>query len=166
MGLPNSSVSQARRLDVYSWNSTGSPLWSYLDVDEIKDGELGVVPKPKKRVLPDYLPCLNKRHGTVVFLSRCDRLSHKRLSTLIRKLKLDIGRIFRSHLWKNCRINVNGETVEPIDPLFLREGANKSGAKDFWSRIGITIFPSQETGIVQKCESLYRTARQKVGRFT
>src|SRR2546422_5201855 len=38
MGLPNSSVSHARRVDVYSWRQRGEVLYSYLDVDEIVQG--------------------------------------------------------------------------------------------------------------------------------
>src|SRR5713226_3605582 len=35
MGLPNSSLSQARRVTVYTWQSSGEVYSSYLDVDEI-----------------------------------------------------------------------------------------------------------------------------------
>src|SRR5213593_3269561 len=35
MGLPNSTLSQARRVDVYSWLRPGAVLFTYLDVDEI-----------------------------------------------------------------------------------------------------------------------------------
>ena len=38
MGLPNSSLSQARRVEVYSWQRPGRVLCSYLDVDEIARG--------------------------------------------------------------------------------------------------------------------------------
>src|SRR5262249_17369658 len=35
MGLPNSSMSQARRVEVYTWRKAGAVLFSYLDLDEI-----------------------------------------------------------------------------------------------------------------------------------
>src|SRR2546426_5107670 len=35
MGLPNSSVSQSRRVEVYSWRSIDRVLFSYLDVDAV-----------------------------------------------------------------------------------------------------------------------------------
>src|SRR5438105_1647036 len=44
MGLPNSSLSQARRVDVYSWRRPGAILYTYLDVDEIAKGTMSEVP--------------------------------------------------------------------------------------------------------------------------
>jgi hypothetical protein len=52
MGLPNSSLSQARRVDVYSWVRPGGVLHTYLDVDEIATGRLTEVPEPKPQSLP------------------------------------------------------------------------------------------------------------------
>src|ERR1051326_3708411 len=48
MGLPNSSLSRARRIDLYSWTTPKAVWWSYLDVDEIARGHLSYVPKPKR----------------------------------------------------------------------------------------------------------------------
>ena len=52
MGLPNGSLSQARRVDVYSWTDPGKIWASYLDVDEIASGGLSAVPAPS-RFKPD-----------------------------------------------------------------------------------------------------------------
>jgi hypothetical protein len=52
MGLPNSSLSQARRVEVYSWRKPGPVLYSYLDVDEIAKGAMSEVPEPRPAVLP------------------------------------------------------------------------------------------------------------------
>ena len=47
MGLPNSSISQARRVDVWSWqNGPENAIHTYLDVDEITSGHLTQVPEP------------------------------------------------------------------------------------------------------------------------
>ena len=44
MGLPASSVSQARRLDVWSWQKgTKSALHTYLDIHEIEKGILDYI---------------------------------------------------------------------------------------------------------------------------
>jgi len=57
MGLPNSSLSQARRVDVYSWQNRNW-IWStYLDVDEIASGKMLRVPSPVK-----IRPNLPKEH--------------------------------------------------------------------------------------------------------
>src|SRR5439155_3631285 len=54
MGLPNSSLSQARRVDVYSWLRPGGVLHTYLDVDEIAAGRMTEVPEPKPQPLPAW----------------------------------------------------------------------------------------------------------------
>ena len=62
MGLPNSSLSQARRVTVYTWQS-GSPAYkSYLDVDEIASGTMTKVPAPRKAKLPFEGDYGEKRH--------------------------------------------------------------------------------------------------------
>ena len=45
MGLPNSSISQCRRLEVWTWqNGPDNAMCSYLDVDEIEGRHLFSVP--------------------------------------------------------------------------------------------------------------------------
>ena len=53
MGLPNSSLSQAKRVTVHTWGSKkGRVLRSYLDIDEIVRGDLIEVPKPTRVCRP------------------------------------------------------------------------------------------------------------------
>jgi hypothetical protein len=52
MGLPNSSVSQAGRLDLYSWQRGKTPVYCYLDVDQIAAGQMTEVPATCRR--PSY----------------------------------------------------------------------------------------------------------------
>src|SRR5262245_43817420 len=40
MGLPNSSLSLARRVDVYTWTRPSTVWWSFLDIDEIVAGRM------------------------------------------------------------------------------------------------------------------------------
>ena len=54
MGLPTSSLSQAKRVDVWSWqDGPDNALHSYLDLDEIKSGDLSKVPSPEPQPLPE-----------------------------------------------------------------------------------------------------------------
>ena len=129
MGLPNSSVSQAKRLEVYTWAKSKAVWWSYLDVDEISEGKLTDIPTPARKALPKECKSISANHGTVIKWTNCDRLSQKRLSTLMKKIRKDLGRIFRIHIWQGKSLRVNGEPVKPIDPLFLREGDNLMGAR-------------------------------------
>lgn len=130
MGLPNSSLSQAKRVTVYTWNSKrGQVLTSYLDLEEIVAGNLKEVPKPIRIKRPEFVNGFDS--GTAVTWSRCDRLDNKRISTIARKLIGVLGRQFRHFLWNNVSIRVNGEAVRPIDPLFLHEAALYNGATQF-----------------------------------
>src|SRR3546814_14156077 len=54
MGLPNSSISQCRRVEVWTWqNGPDNAMYSYLDVDDIEGRRLYAVPAPTNKPLPD-----------------------------------------------------------------------------------------------------------------
>ena len=130
MGLPNSSLSQARRLDVYSWTSPMRIYWSYLDVDQIAAGTLTSVPNPRIPKVSER-PKIDTTSGTVVRLSRCDRLNHKKAKTVAAKLAIELGRSFRRQILAGKSIVINGEPLQSYDPLFLRDGANLVGASPY-----------------------------------
>lgn len=131
MGLPNSSLSQARHVDVFSWRRPTGTLYCYLDVDEIAGGKLIEVPDPRPRGLPAWAGKAASPTGTLVVWTRCDRLDHRRVSTIGRKLVTPLGRIFRFFLWDGVVITVNGTSVEPVDPLYLHPQSARRGGKLF-----------------------------------
>jgi hypothetical protein len=131
MGLPNSSLSQGRRVDVYSWRHPGVVWWSYLDVDEIAAGAIQSVPKPIRARLQPAVHISKSPQGTVVIWSKCDRLSHKKVKTLTAKLHAELGKTFRKQIYSGKTIKINGEIVQPVDPLFLCKGANLLGATQY-----------------------------------
>jgi hypothetical protein len=131
MGLPNSSLSQGRRVDVYTWRRPGVVWWSYLDVDEIAAGAIQSVPKPTRARLRHADHISESPQGTVVVWSKCDRLSHKKVRTLTAKLHAELGKIFRKQIYGGKTIKINGDVVRPVDPLFLCEGANLLGATQY-----------------------------------
>ena len=135
MGLPNASLSQAKIVEVYSWVNNQSPNYSYLDVDEIIDGTMKVVPGVKKRRLPQWARDCADESGTMVYWRNCDRLENKRLSTLIRRVEHSIGRIFRHYIWKGILINVNDNPVVSVDPLFFHSKSINSGAFEISRKI-------------------------------
>ena len=152
MGLPNSSLSQAKRVTVHSWESgQGEVLQSHLDIDEISTGAITEVPVPRRVARPHFVN--GHSNGTAVTWSRCDRLDNKRVSTLTRKLLIALGRRFRFFLWDGVSIDVNGDAVEPIDPLFLQGSGSFVGASqfcdDFVYEIAADPDDRQRTGIVR-----------------
>lgn len=132
MGLPNSSLSQAKRVTVHTWGAErGRILEAYLDLDEIATGKLSEVPEPTHVARPAFIS--GYPSGTAVTWSQCDRLDNRRVSTLERKLALSLGRRFRHFLWRGVAITVNGDPVRPIDPLFLHPDAIFNGGAEFAS---------------------------------
>ncbi len=139
MGLPNSSLSQARRVDVFTWKERGRILTSYLDVDEIASGAMTHVPAPRRAHLPPACPEPPEATGTLVVWSRCDRLDHHRASTIARKLSNFIGRVFRDYLWDDVTILIDGEPVRGVDPLFLHRKSLLRGGEIFGEPMTYTV---------------------------
>ena len=156
MGLPNSSLSQARRATVFTWQTIGNgkPLrngsrlrsksftpervyTSYLDVDEIVGGVMQEVPRP--RVVKPLPQECRGASGTLVIWERCDRLDNRRVSTITRKLAAELGRRFRHFIWKGARIRINGRTVQAIDPLYLHADTHANGAQLFGEELRYEI---------------------------
>ena len=149
MGLPNSSLSQARRLEVFTWRRLGSALWSYLDVDEIADGKLSHIPEPIPARLPKWIARQQSESGTLVVWDRCDRLDHRRTSSIARRLTAELGRVFRYYLWDGIEIRVNGDRVQPVDPLYLHPKSTRTGATLFGEPI---IYDIEIPGVTGKTE--------------
>jgi hypothetical protein len=135
MGLPNSSVSQSRRIEVYSWRSACKALFTYLDVDEVAEGRLRAIPPPERRDLPSYTQTHAGNHGTLVVWRRCDRLDFRKATTLREKLQLPLGRIYRRAIWDGLRIIVNGVKIEAVDPMFCHPATGLGGARQYGSEL-------------------------------
>ena len=103
VGLPQSSVSQCRRVDVWSWrNGSDNALHCYLDLDEIKADGRQVVPEPMHALVPErwknVLDSTNESTGTLVVWSKLDRVRWRGgQKTLDRTAEL-CGRIYRKFL--------------------------------------------------------------------
>lgn len=128
MGLPNSSLSQARRVEVHSWTKRNVIWRTHLDVDEVVSGHVSTVPTPQRVEAVPLTNVLNPDHGTVVTWRECDRLDGRRIKRSILRLHGELGRIFRMPLSSGKSITIDGEEVRPIDPLFLHKGNGLVGA--------------------------------------
>jgi anti-sigma regulatory factor (Ser/Thr protein kinase) len=128
LGLPNASLSHARRVDVISSRDGEHAAATYLDVDEVAQRHVDSIPEPVNVPWSEFTPDNEPTHGTIVTWQKCDRLVTARLGPLTRKLRAELGRLFRYQLWARKTISVNGEDVAPFDPLFVKKGANLKGA--------------------------------------
>jgi len=141
MGLPNSSISQCKRVDVWSWQK-GIVRHAYLDVMEIQEGKMTEVPSPTVSVIPgEWISLIAgqvEASGTLVVWSLLDRVTWKQSSTLLRHTEFIAGRVYRYFInEQSARIrlaayeNVDGKYgklfesyVRPNDPLYLMTGTN------------------------------------------
>ncbi|MCS7021698.1 MAG: ATP-binding protein [Gemmataceae bacterium] len=139
MGLPNASISQCRKVEVWTWQGR-TCLYSYLDVDQIEKGKLREVPEPREEPIPEFWIDLIQDeigpHGTLVVWSQLDRVSWKSSKALIDNAEFLIGRIYRYFIHDGkARIRLaafqekDGELesyhdrlVRANDPLYLMKG--------------------------------------------
>lgn len=138
MGLPSSSISQARRVDVWSWQAgPENAIYTYIDIGEIADGTLKQVPVPVKKPIPKIWREVGKtfdESGTLVVWTTLDRILWHTASTIIKNSELLIGRMYRYFLADDqvrirlvsfdmgtvARNRVNYEKFAlPNDPLYL-----------------------------------------------
>jgi len=121
MGLPNSSLSQARRVDVVTWHSNGRRVkgWqAHLDLDELLAAPVPLVP-PARTLSAAEVRQLSTPSGTRVIWRHLDRVKPGTWGQLPKRLHARLGQKFRHFLWDGCHIRCNGEEVRPFDPLFL-----------------------------------------------
>lgn len=141
MGLPNSSASQCRRLEVFTWQHPEKVYFSYIDIDEVVAGDMLIVPEPAQVTIPkEYQEFMKSETGTIVVWKKCDRLDDSgREDTLTKKLPMSLGQAYRYYLVRGKRINVNGRDVKPFDPLFLMSEAERKGAGEHGEPIRFDI---------------------------
>lgn len=131
MGLPNASMSQCRKVEVYSWHDGGDALYAVLGPECVADGKVSVK-KPTKKPVPKDIAAksrvLKSSSGTVVIWSDLDRIPMKKGKTLIDNYKLVIGRIYRYPIYSDgVNIQITSfykneepykKTILPNDPLY------------------------------------------------
>lgn len=187
IGLPNASVSQARRIDVYSWQG-GVCHHTHLDVDDVKELNQQVV----NPVIPcdfpkEYIKHLEgaiKETGTIIVWSKCDRLDMTRSKTLYNMMSQQLCRTFRHFLdsddsygqrVKICLIATGKDrtimTLKANDPLYLMAPNNCPQADDKATNVahnGVLSFDIRynDKGDTAKVEIRFSVAKpetQKLG---
>lgn len=108
MGLPNSSISQCRRVEVWTWhNGPDNALYTYLDVDEIESRRLSAVPMPIAKPLP--LEWRKRTRsvdttGTLVLWTKFDdhRLTWRGAPATLQHTEVIVGRMYRKFIDDGC----------------------------------------------------------------
>lgn len=161
MGLPSASVSQCKRVDVWSWqDGPDSALHSYIDIPEIERGELRTVPVPESDPVPDvWRKAADEgsigESGTLVVWSHIDRSIWRTSLALIDNSEKLIGRMYRgwldsgevrirmkSFMKEDPATAVAERDAKPNDPMYLM--SNTSCPEPFDSRPMFQPFPSPD----------------------
>ncbi|MEU4767736.1 ATP-binding protein [Actinosynnema sp. NPDC023794] len=136
MGLPNSSMSQCTKVEVWSWtNGPGNALYTYLDLAEIDKGRDDVpVPEHIAGGVPDEWRNLSEGltdTGTLVVWSNLDRVNWYGAAATLKNTSDLIGRVYR-HFLNDSKVDIrmapvrDGQVLandeyyaKPNDPLYL-----------------------------------------------
>ena len=183
MGLPTSSVSQSRRLDVWTWqHSIEESLHSYIDLDEVESGVQTLIPDSKQREIPtEWMTfvseeTLNKTRGTLVVWSKIDRIAVQ-ARTIFNQVEEEIGRIYRHYIHdKDLSIRMASlresqdipyidKQVRPNDPLYLMANSSTPAPWDqeaMFEDSGNHTFTIQVDGREELVELKFSIAKRQV----
>ena len=132
VGATFSGISQGKKIEVYSKIKGGSWLYTWLDLDLLEQG-IGI-PDPIKKSPPTEHSVEN---GTIVIWDNLDKSDLIKNSNKILQLTNNVGRIYRKFLAPKkiqgdkivdndpIKIFMDGELIEPYDPLFLTYNRKK-----------------------------------------
>ena len=173
MGLPNSSISQCRRVEVYTWQSgPDNAMHTYLDVDEIERRKMSTVPAPRPKPLPDEWrgrSQIIETTGTLVLWEKFDdhRLSWRGAKATLQNTEILVGRMYRKFI-DGGRLSIRllafletdakptfDESVRVNDPLYLMQDSSTPEPFDkepMFERWGEQdeMFPVQYSGATHK----------------
>lgn len=121
VGMTLGAIHECKRVDVWSKVPSGPWLWTYVDLDEVADGDQHAIPDPVEKPLPDGCEGLvGDEKGTLVLWSKYDR-QEASAEKLVEDTKVWVGRTYRYFMWDDgLEVYVNGELVKAIDPLYAR----------------------------------------------
>ena len=143
MGLPTSSMSQCKKVDVWTWQDGLASAWhSSIDADIIEQGN-HEVPFPDQEPIPEEWitagsdEIYEHRSGTLVVWSKLDKIQWKTGRTIIDNTAREVGRIHRHYIkfgihtiraasFLEGRPNEmeNEKLFVPNDPLYLMESTS------------------------------------------
>jgi len=142
-GLPTAPLAVGQRFRLLSQSKGGQRHGVTFDLDEmtaVARPALTAAPAAWPEALAAKLP-KPAGSGTAVILERLDRVTPAAPAALREMLRLRLGYVFQAYAHR-ITLRVDGQTVRPIDPLFITPGSAGyvAGAE------GATPGPSFEVG--------------------
>ena len=126
VGMKLGAIHQCKRVEVWSKQSGAGWLYTYIDLDEIEQGTMGLIPFPVAQEPPqEFASLAGSEQGTLVVWSKYDNL-RMRLLELLAEIKPWAGRTFRYFIWNEgpqgelstpLTITINNEVIPALDPL-------------------------------------------------
>ena len=136
VGMKLGAIHQCKRVEVWSKQSGAGWLYTYIDLDEIEQGTMGLIPFPISQEPPqEFASLAGSEQGTLVVWSKYDNL-RMRLLELLAEIKPWAGRTFRYFIWNEgpqgeqirphpLTITINNEVIPALDPLYHRTDKTK-----------------------------------------
>jgi Histidine kinase-, DNA gyrase B-, and HSP90-like ATPase len=122
MGLSTASLSMSKRTEVITKDKSGKLLKSITDLDWVRESNkfskyLDEADDGDKRIFEKYLD--DSVTGTIVTLSKSDRIQNSNKTVFENTLKKHLSRVFRRFIEAGKEIKVGNEKLRAFDPLFL-----------------------------------------------
>ena len=172
VGLPQSSISQCQRVDIWTWqNGADNAFHCYLDLNEIKNNGQQDVPEPTRSAVPDrwrqIVTNTSEPTGTLVVWCELDRIRWSGGAKTLERTAELCGRVYRKFLTgddnqllinlmlasneSGCLTIKHEQDCPPNDPLYLMKPS--STPKPFGDRSMFEMFNertwSVEVGDIQ-----------------
>lgn len=139
MGLPTASMSQCKKVDVWTWQEGVDSVWhSSIDADDIENGNHQVPFPDQDTPIPNIWRTAGSdniygtRSGTLVVWSKLDKIQWKTAYAIIKNTSKTVGRIHRYFIdaevhrirtasFRDIQPNefIHDDLVVPNDPLYL-----------------------------------------------
>lgn len=180
MGLPNASISQACRLDVWSWqNGPDNALATYIDVREIEAANMQMVPEPEHKPVPEEWREIAEQigiSGTLVVWSEVEiaRLTWKTAKSTLENTERLVGRIYRRFIGdEKLKIRLyaaEGDTTlydknaDLVDPLYLLPSSTVPAPftnKPMFDEVFSDEHEIEYQGEIHKVKTLYSVAKKE-----
>jgi hypothetical protein len=130
-GLPTASIKHGDAYSVFSRTNKNNEFSEVsVDLEQIKNGKRLELPSVRSSKLPEWVSKYIAEHigseddvATVILLAKRNTLVWPNKANSVSNLMRHFGIVYSSIVTGQCKIYVDAEKVEAIDPLFITPGA-------------------------------------------
>lgn len=120
VGVTLAAINQCKLVELFSKQVGGGWYFTRIDLDEISSGRQSGIPDPIEREIPsEFQKLVGKESGTLMVWRKHDKQDTPGMR-LLEEMKVWAGRTYRYFIWDGVEIELNGERVPAIDPLYVR----------------------------------------------